>query len=208
MVGNIATSEAMIGLGTNFHDNIDAVKVGMGPGHACTTRKKTGVGIGQYTAITEVVKVAKKWGIPVCADGGIYTSGDFAKAIGAGASSIMSGHLLAHAEESPGWEQIGGLPIHSDPLVEMRHIFKPERWRKFYKGSAHFDYKDPDAPDYKVSEGRKVLLTKRKPLEEIIIYLLGGLRSAMSMSDAHNIKEFHEKVQFKEGNLIRETPNT
>ncbi|MBI3420495.1 MAG: IMP dehydrogenase, partial [Candidatus Sungbacteria bacterium] len=99
VVGNIATpkaTEALIKAGA------DAIKIGMGPGSICTTRIVAGIGVPQITAIVECAKVAKRYGIPVIADGGIRYSGDIAKAIAAGADCVMIGSLLAGAEESPG----------------------------------------------------------------------------------------------------------
>lgn len=182
MVGSIASPQAMLQLVQRFGGEIDGVRVGIGPGHACKTRKVTGVGVGQFTAVKEVSEIARQFHIPVCADGGIHTAGDVAKAIGAGANSVMSGFLLAHALESPGW-------------VDVNPTYK------IYEGSAYFDYKDPSAPDYKVSEGREMMIQQSKPLKEIVDYLLGGLRSAMSYSNASTIKEFQENVIFQKGNL-------
>ena len=99
VVGNIATKEAAKDL---IKAGVDVIKVGIGPGSICTTRIVTGVGIPQLSAIIDTYKVAKKYNIPVIADGGIKTSGDIAKAIAGGASACMIGSLLAGTDESPG----------------------------------------------------------------------------------------------------------
>jgi len=99
IAGNIATPEAARDL---IEAGADAVKVGIGPGSICTTRIVAGVGVPQITAIMDTAREAAKYGVPVIADGGIKYSGDIAKAIAAGASSVMVGSLLAGTEESPG----------------------------------------------------------------------------------------------------------
>src|SRR5690606_19987785 len=98
-VGNIATAEAARDL---IKVNVDAVKVGIGPGSICTTRIIAGVGVPQLSAVYEVAKALHGTGIPIIADGGIRYTGDIAKAIASGASSIMAGSLFAGVEESPG----------------------------------------------------------------------------------------------------------
>ena len=99
LVGNIATAEAAIAM---VDHGADSVKVGIGPGSICTTRIVAGVGVPQITAINDVYKVLKKKNIPFIADGGIRFSGDVAKAIAAGASSVMLGSMFAGTEEAPG----------------------------------------------------------------------------------------------------------
>ena len=103
VVGNIATGEAAKAL---VEAGADAVKVGIGPGSICTTRIVAGIGVPQITAVYDVAQVAKKYGVPVIADGGIKYSGDIVKALAAGANVVMLGSLLAGCAESPGETEI------------------------------------------------------------------------------------------------------
>jgi IMP dehydrogenase len=114
--GNVATKHGVLDL---IHAGADAVKIGIGPGAACTTRIVTGVGVPQLSAIIEAAEAAKKFNVPIIADGGIKNSGDMAKALAAGASTVMVGNLLAGAEESPG-----------------DHVFEDGVGYKFYRGMA------------------------------------------------------------------------
>ena len=198
MVGNVATPEAVYRLVSHCGGEINGIKVGLGGGEACTTRIKTGVGVGQFSAIHDTVQasyIGPDYNIPICADGGIRSSGDFAKAIGAGASSVMIGKLLAYATESPGWTSPRA------GLLRGEVVYKDNSEHKVYTGSAYFDYRDPDAPTYKVREGTEIYLTNPRPVREIVQYLLGGLRSAMSYSNALDITSFHKGVVFVEGSV-------
>ncbi len=183
VVGNIATKEAALEL-VSFADGI---KVGVGPGSICTTRIVSGVGVPQFSAIIEVAKVAQKYGVPVIADGGIRTSGDAAKALAAGASTVMLGNLLAGTEESPG-----------------KIIIKNNKKYKEYRGmgskkvlSSGFS-KDRYLQKGKTSvpEGVEALIAYRDPSSSIVESLGSGIQISMGYVGAKNIEQFYQKAKF------------
>ncbi len=183
LVGNIATKEAAKEL-VKFADGI---KVGIGPGSICTTRIVSGVGVPQLTAIMDVVSVAKKKGIPVIADGGIRNSGDIAKALGAGASAVMLGNLLAGTDASPG------------KLVEMNgKKFKEYRGMGsravLSKGAANDRYLGKSKRI--VPEGVSALVPYAGTLSEVMDRLVGGLQVSMGYVGAKNLSEFEKRVIF------------
>ncbi|RLG71181.1 MAG: IMP dehydrogenase [Methanobacteriota archaeon] len=186
VAGNIATSEAAEAL---ISHEADAVKVGVGPGAICTTRVIAGVGVPQITAIQDVAAVAKEYDIPVIADGGIKYSGDIAKAIAAGASSVMIGSLFAGTEESPG-----------------RDVFIQGRKYKAYRGMGslgamvkgsrdRYQQTEIQRSEKLVPEGIEGVVPYRGTLEEITYQLVGGLRSAMGYCGVRTIKELREKTK-------------
>jgi len=184
IAGNIATAQAAKDL---CEAGADALKVGIGPGAACTTRLVTGCGVPQLTAVMSVNKVASKYGVPIIADGGIQKSGDIVKAIGAGADSVMLGTMLSGTEESPG--------------VVMKRGSKKF---KVYRGSASFSvsYKrkninleKKDLNDV-VPEGVESLVPFKGPVIDIVSQLIGGLKSGMSYTDSHTIAELQKNVEF------------
>lgn len=186
MAGNIATFEAARDL---INMGADSLKIGIGPGSICTTRIVSGVGVPQITAILEVSRAAKKFGIPVIADGGIRFSGDIVKAIAAGASAVMMGSMFAGTDESPG-----------DFLGEDKKY-------KCYRGMGSLGvmkanggdrYFQKDTSDVKkiVPEGVEGKIEYKGPVSDIIYQLLGGLRSGMGYSGAKNIKDLQEKAKF------------
>ncbi|MBV6513277.1 MAG: Inosine-5'-monophosphate dehydrogenase [Ignavibacteriaceae bacterium] len=187
IAGNIATYEAAVDL---IKCGVDAVKVGIGPGSICTTRIIAGIGVPQISAIMEVRKATEKKDIPLIADGGIKFTGDVAKAIAAGADSVMIGGLFAGVDESPG-EKI---------LYEGRSF-------KLYRGmgsmeamkSGSKDRYFQDAEDdiaKLVPEGVEGRVPYKGPLSETIYQLQGGLRAAMGYCGAKNIKELQSKTSF------------
>ncbi|QOJ29210.1 MAG: IMP dehydrogenase [Ignavibacteriales bacterium] len=187
IAGNIATYEAAVDL---IKCGVDAVKVGIGPGSICTTRIIAGIGVPQISAIMEVRKATEKKDIPLIADGGIKFTGDVAKAIAAGADSVMIGGLFAGVDESPG-EKI---------LYEGRSF-------KLYRGmgsmeamkSGSKDRYFQDAEDdiaKLVPEGVEGRVPYKGPLSETIYQLQGGLRAAMGYCGAKNIKELQTKTSF------------
>ncbi|MDO8523848.1 MAG: IMP dehydrogenase [bacterium] len=183
LVGNIATTEAALEL-VKFADGI---KVGIGPGSICTTRIVSGVGVPQLSAIMEVVAVAKKKGVPVIADGGMKNSGDIAKALGAGASAVMLGNLLAGTDAAPG------------KLVEMEgKRFKEYRgmgsMAVLKKGKANDRYLGTSKGI--VPEGVSALVPYIGSLEEVVERLVGGIRVSMGYVGAKNLKEFEKHVEF------------
>ncbi len=186
IAGNIATeqgAEALIKAGA------DCLKVGVGPGSICTTRVIAGIGVPQITAITNVVKAAKKYGVPVIADGGIKYSGDITKAISAGATSVMIGNLFAGADEAPG-----------------EVILYQGRTYKVYRGMGSIEamrrgskdrYSQDEMIDSKlVPEGIEGRIPNRGSIGSIIYQLLGGLRAGMGYTGCSNITELREKSKF------------
>ena len=189
IAGNIATATAARDL---CEAGVDALKVGVGPGTTCITRLVTGCGMPQLTAVMEVARVAKRYGVPVIADGGIQRSGDLVKAIGAGADTVMLGGTLAGMEESPG--------------VVMK---RGDKKFKVCRGSASFSvsYKrkainleKKDLSDV-VPEGVESLVLYKGPVIDFISQMVGGLKSGMSYTNSHTIAELQENVSF-----VRVTP--
>ena len=187
IAGNIGTYESAIDL---MNCGVDAVKVGIGPGSICTTRVIAGVGVPQITAVAEVYKGVKKKGIPVIADGGIKQTGDVAKAIAAGADSVMLGGLFAGVEESPG-EKI---------LFEGRS-FKIYRGMgslsAMKRGSKDRYFQDVEDDIAKlVPEGVEGRVPYKGHLADTIYQLAGGLRAAMGYCGAKNINHLKTKTKF------------
>lgn len=184
VVGNIGTAEAAKAL---IKLDVDAIKVGIGPGSICTTRVIAGVGIPQVTAITECARVARQGNIPIIADGGIRYSGDIVKALACGAASVMVGNLFAGTEESP------GAPI----LLEGRR-YKEYRAMgslgAMPRGSA--DRYFQEAQKKFVPEGVEGRVPYRGFVKEVIFQLIGGLKSGMGYCGAKNIKELQRKARF------------
>jgi len=186
MVGNIATAEAAYDL---IQAGADGVKVGIGPSPVCTTRLISGSGVPQLTAIQDVCSVAKKYDIPVCADGGIKYPGDISKAIAAGASSVFCGSLFAGTDEAPGYV-----------------IMKDGKRYKRYMGSASYDsnherkenldgVKVKDKLDVFV-EGVSTLVDYKGPVEEVIKSAVKGLQSGLSYCGARTIEEMQQNAEF------------
>lgn len=181
--GNIATGEAAKAVCTFA----DAVKVGVGPGSICTTRLISGVGVPQLSAILEVVAVARKYKVPVIADGGIRTSGDIAKALAAGASAVMLGNLFAGTDETPG------------KIVE-----KDGRKFKEYRGmGSEAVIKSASGSERYFTHGRKAvpegveaLVPYKGPVKEIVAELVSGVQVGMGYVGARTIAEFEKKAQF------------
>jgi IMP dehydrogenase len=187
IAGNVGTGEGTRAL---IRAGVDAVKVGIGPGSICTTRVVAGIGVPQVTAIMECVNIARKFSIPVIADGGIKQTGDIAKAIAAGADSVMIGGLFAGVDESPG-EKI---------LYEGRSY-------KIYRGMGSMEamkagskdryFQDAEDDLQKlVPEGIEGRVPFKGSLGETIYQMVGGLRAAMGYSGAHTIRELQHKGRF------------
>jgi IMP dehydrogenase len=187
--GNIATADAALAL---KDAGADAVKVGIGPGSICTTRIIAGVGVPQLSAIHEVATALLKSNIPVIADGGIRYSGDIAKAIAAGASSVMLGSLLAGTEESPG-------------EIEL---FQGRSYKSYRgmgsigamaKGSADRYFQEVDGDtDKLVPEGIEGRVPYKGALNVIIHQLLGGVRASMGYTGNKTISQLHKNAKFVE----------
>ncbi|MBP6922657.1 IMP dehydrogenase [Veillonella sp. YH-vei2232] len=184
IAGNVATAagtEALIEAGA------DAVKVGIGPGSICTTRVIAGIGVPQITAVYESAKVARRYGIPIIADGGIKYSGDIAKAIAAGANVVMMGNLLAGTDESPG-----------------ETVIYQGRSYKVYRGMGSLGAMKLGSKDrYFQTEAKKLVpegIEGRVPykgmLADTIFQMVGGLRASMGYCGCHNIQEMMDNTQF------------
>jgi len=187
IAGNIATAEAAEAL---IKAGADGIKVGIGPGSICTTRIVAGVGVPQITAVMECSRVARKYGVPVIADGGIKYSGELPKAITAGADSIMIGSLFAGTEESPG-----------DTVLYQGRTYKSYRGMgslgAMKEGSKDRYFQSDVSEDVKlVPEGIEGMVPLRGPLSANIHQLLGGLRSGMGYTGCASIKELQEKGRF------------
>jgi IMP dehydrogenase len=186
VAGNVGTSAAARAL---LERGADAVKVGIGPGSICTTRVVTGVGVPQFTAILEAVRGVEGQ-IPVIADGGIRYSGDIAKAIAAGASSVMMGSLLAGTEESPG----------ESFLLEGRR-FKTVRGMgslsAMEQGSADRYFQDGNVQSRKfVPEGIEARVPYKGPAGDVVYQLVGGLRSGMGYVGCPDIESLRTRSQY------------
>ena len=188
IAGNIATgygAEALIDAGA------DCVKVGIGAGASCTTRIVAGVGVPQLTAIMDAVSIAKKKNIPVIADGGLRYSGDIAKALAAGADTIMLGSVLAGMDESPG-ETI---------LYEGRQ-YKTFRGMgsmgAMEEGSGDRYFQEDTDNKKLVPEGIEGMVPFRGPVKNTIHQLTGGIKASMGYCGCKNIDEFGRKSEFIE----------
>ena len=190
IAGNIATGEAAKAL---IKAGADAVKVGVGPGSICTTRIIAGIGMPQISAIQDVSKVTEKYGIPAIADGGIKYSGDIAKALVAGANSVMIGNLFAGTDEAPG-----------EVVLFQGRTYKVYRGmgsiEAMKKGSSRDRYAqnigDEMIDSKLVPEGIEGRIPYRGPLGAMIYQLVGGLRAGMGYTGCKTINELRTKAKF------------
>ena len=184
IAGNVATAEGAKAL---IDAGADAVKVGIGPGSICTTRVVTGCGVPQVTAIMEAYDVAKEYGIPVIADGGIKYSGDMTKALAAGGNVCMMGSLFAGCEESPG----------------ATELYQGRKY-KVYRGMGSISAMENGSKDRYFQENAKKLVPEgvegrvayKGSVEDTVFQMLGGIRSGMGLTGSHNIKELQENSRF------------
>lgn len=186
IAGNVATYEAACDL---VKMGADGIKIGVGPGSICTTRIVSGVGVPQITAILDVAKVSKKYGIPIIADGGIRYSGDITKALAAGASAVMCGSLFAGTDESPG------------ELLNGKEKFKNYRGMGSIgaistAGGDRYFQKNESNPKKIIAEGVEGKTEYKGSISDVVYQLLGGLRSGMGYCGAKTIKELQEKGKF------------
>ena len=187
IAGNIATAEAAKALAAS---GVDGVKVGIGPGSICTTRIVAGVGVPQITAISDVSAALKKTNIPVVADGGIRFSGDVAKALAAGADSVMIGGLFAGTLEAPGEVEL----FQGRSYKSYRGMGSLSAMAK---GSSERYFQDSyDDLEKFVPEGIEGRVPYKGPLSTIVHQLLGGLRSSMGYLGCREITEMHKKASF------------
>ena len=190
IAGNVATAEGARELA---EAGANGVKVGVGPGSVCTTRVVAGVGVPQLTAVMECAEACAALDVPVIADGGIRVGGDVAKAIAAGAETVMVGNLLAGTTESPG-------------DVVSRNGTRVKVFRGMASSAAAAARRAAEGEDSTeftpvVAEGVEAVVPLRDDAAVVLHGLVGGLRSGMSYSDAHTIPEFHRNARF-----VRITP--
>jgi IMP dehydrogenase len=199
VVGNVATREGTLAL---IERGVDAVKVGIGPGSICTTRIVTGAGIPQVTAILDCARAAAVRGVPIIADGGIKFSGDLAKAVAAGANSVMIGSLFAGTEESPG-----------ETILYQGRTYKAYRGMgslsAMARGSAERYFQDAaqggaepagnsgnGSLSKMVPEGIEGMVPYKGTVHQMLPQLTGGLRSGMGLAGCASIDDMRGKAQF------------
>lgn len=188
IAGNVATAEGTRDL---IEAGADAVKVGVGPGSICITRVVTGVGVPQLTAVMDSVAAAERYRVPIIADGGIRQSGDIAKALAAGASTVMLGNMLAGTRESPGVTivrngrrfKVSRGMASAGAAIERRRREKPG-----WEGEA-------DLSDV-VPEGVEGMVPFKGDVADVLVQMTGGLRSGMSYLGARTLPELHENATF------------
>jgi IMP dehydrogenase len=186
VAGNVATAEATRAL---VDAGADAVKVGIGPGSICTTRVVAGVGVPQLTAIMESAAEAAKSGVPVIADGGLRTSGDAAKALAAGASSVMIGSMLAGTTESPG-----------EVFLYQGRSYKAYRGMgsvgAMARGSADRYFQQDVSAMKLVPEGIEGQVPFKGPAADVVHQLVGGIKAAMGYTGSRTINDLQSRAQF------------
>ncbi|WP_029322760.1 IMP dehydrogenase [Butyrivibrio sp. AE3004] len=184
IAGNVATAAATKAL---IESGADAVKVGIGPGSICTTRVVAGIGVPQVTAIMDCYSVAKEYGIPIIADGGIKYSGDITKAIAAGGSIVMMGSMFAGCDEAPGEFE----------------LFQGRKY-KVYRGMGSISAMENGSKDRYFQEGAKKLVPEgvegrvayKGTVEDTVFQLIGGLRAGMGYCGCETIPELNENGRF------------
>lgn len=187
IAGNVATAKATEDL---IKAGVDAVKIGIGPGSICTTRIVAGVGVPQVTAIMNCKPVSERTGVPLIADGGISFSGDIAKAIGAGAHSVMVGGLLAGTDESPGEKVfLQGRSYKVYRGMGSLEAMKQGSKDRYYQG-------DDEDLDKLVPEGIVGRVPYTGSLAANLFQLVGGLKAGMGYVGCRTIEELHEKARF------------
>ena len=187
VAGNVATFEGACEL---VRLEVDAIKVGIGPGSICTTRVVTGAGVPQITAIAECRRALRDTGVPLIADGGIKYSGDITKALATGASAVMVGNLLAGCDESPG-----------EFVLYQGRTFKAYRGMGSMGamesgGTDRYSQENQSRPDKLIPEGIEGRVPYKGPLEAIVLQLVGGLKSGMGYCGSANLEELHSKARF------------
>ncbi len=211
IVGNFATGDSVRIFLEHTGNIVDGIKVGIGPGSACTTRIKTGVGIPQLSAILDVAQTLRNTEIVVIADGGMKKEGDIAKALGAGAHMVMLGGMLSGTYETPGeayFKDKSRYLLASDhPSLE-----DPGNWFtgkvvkvKKYRGSASQESYEAQGKvaKYRAAEGESFYVPYKGSVVDVLQGIEGGLRSSLTYVGASNLKEYRSRVEF-----VRVTPST
>jgi IMP dehydrogenase len=185
--GNVATADGTKRL---IDAGVDCVKVGVGPGSICITRQVAGSGVPQLSAVIECAEAAGQYGVPIIADGGIRFPGDVAKAIAAGAQTVMIGSFLAGTDESPGMV-----------MTRKGHRYKTSRGMASLTANIERNKREgndltrEEVEDY-VAEGVEAAVPYRGKAREVLMQLVGGLQSGMSYSGAQSIEDFQQKAIF------------
>jgi len=187
--GNIATAAAALAL---KEAGADAVKVGIGPGSICTTRIVSGVGVPQISAIANVVAALKDTDVPVIADGGVRFSGDLAKAIVAGADTVMMGSMFAGTEEAPGEVEL----FQGRTYKAYRGMGSMGAMSQTQGSSDRYFQDASQGAEKLVPEGIEGRVPYKGPLHVIVHQLMGGLRAAMGYTGCHNIEQMRTKPEF------------
>ncbi len=189
MAGNVVTAEATEAL---IQVGVDAVKVGIGAGAICTTRIIAGIGMPQITAIYECARVARAHGVPVVADGGIQYSGDIAKAIAAGADSVMLGSLLAGVDESPGELIIS----HGERFKDYRGMGSIAAMKQRSYSKDRYFQNDIADETRLIAEGIEARVSYKGMLGPVVHQMVGGLRQSMGYAGCATIEEMQSKTRF------------
>ena len=187
VAGNVATYNATRAL---IDAGADAVKVGIGPGSICTTRVVAGVGVPQLTAVMDAARAARDSGVPIIADGGLRTSGDAAKALAAGASTIMVGSMLAGTEEAPG-----------ETFLYQGRVYKSYRGMgsvgAMARGSADRYFQQDIKDQMKlVPEGIEGQVPYKGPAKDVVHQLVGGIKAAMGYTGSETIADLQDRAEF------------
>ena len=189
VAGNIATAEAADAL---VRAGVDGVKAGVGPGAACTTRVVAGVGVPQVTAVYDCGQVCAAEGVPLIADGGIRNSGDIAKAIAAGADTVMLGSVLAGTDEAPG----DVIVVQGERYKEYRGMGSLGAMKARSFSMDRYFQGDVEDVDKLVPEGIEGRVPYKGPVQTVLHQLVGGLRQSMGYCGAATIEEMKEKTRF------------
>ena len=189
IVGNVATAEAAEAL---VDVGADAVKTGVGPGAICTTRVVAGVGVPQVTAVFDCAQAASKHDVPVIADGGITSSGDVAKAIAAGAETVMLGAMFAGTDEAPGDIVV----VQGERLKQFRGMGSLGAMKARGFSKDRYFQGDVEDVDKLVPEGVEAHVPYKGPVQHVIHQLVGGLRQAMGYCGATTIEEMRTSTRF------------